>query len=147
MNGVSIGLVRELELARPVGDAVRNAGNPRDVLVVVGAGAGDELRRHVGRQAVREGDVGDGFYVVTSGSATVRRGGREVARLAPGDYFGELSLFDPAPRNATVTAAGPLSCVMLSRAAFTKALDEIPAIRDTLLQGMARRIHELDQRV
>ena len=108
---------------------------------------GDAISVADAHDVVREGDAGDGFYVVTSGSAAVRRGGQEVARLAPGDYFGELSLFDPAPRNATVTAAGPLSCVMLSRAAFTKALDEIPAIRDALLQGMARRIHELDQRV
>jgi len=108
---------------------------------------GDAISTGNGRDLIREGEVGDGFYVVTSGGATVRRGGRDVARLAPGDYFGELSLFDPAPRNATVTAAGPLSCVMLSRAAFTKALNDVPAIRDALLQGMARRIHELDQRV
>jgi len=108
---------------------------------------GDAISTGNGRDLIREGDVGDGFYVITSGSATVRRGGRDVARLAAGDYFGELSLFDPAPRNATVTAAGPLSCVMLTRAAFRKALNDVPAIRDALLQGMARRIHELDQRV
>jgi CRP-like cAMP-binding protein len=41
---------------------------------------------------------------------------------------------------------GDLTCVVLSRAAFTRALDEIPAVRDALLHGMARRIHELDQR-
>jgi CRP/FNR family transcriptional regulator, cyclic AMP receptor protein len=99
------------------------------------------------RDVVREGETGDGFYVVTSGSATVRRGGHDVARLAPGDYFGELSLFDPAPRNATVTAAGTLTCVTMSREAFARALDAVPAMRDALLHGMARRIHELDQRV
>jgi CRP/FNR family cyclic AMP-dependent transcriptional regulator len=96
---------------------------------------------------VREGESGDGFYVVTSGSATVRLGDQDVAKLAPGDYFGELSLFDPAPRNATITAVGTLTCVTMTREAFTRALDEIPAIRDALLHGMARRIHELDQRV
>jgi CRP/FNR family cyclic AMP-dependent transcriptional regulator len=98
-------------------------------------------------ELVREGETGEGFYVITDGAAIVRRGGQEVARLAPGDYFGELSLFDPAPRNATVAAAGNLACVMLSRAAFGRALDKIPAVRDALLHGMARRIHELDQRV
>ena len=95
----------------------------------------------------REGESGDGFYVITSGHATVRRGDHDVAKLAPGDYFGRLSLFDPAPRNATITAQGNLTCVMLSRAAFTRAMNEVPAIRDALLHGMARRIHELDQRV
>ena len=66
--------------------------------------------------------------------------------LGPGDYFGELSLFDPAPRDATITAVGPLSLVALSRVAFMQALDEIPTFRDSLLHGMARRLHELDQR-
>jgi CRP-like cAMP-binding protein len=99
-----------------------------------------------GRDVVRQGEVNDGFYVITDGSAIVQRDGEEVARLAPGDYFGELSLFDPAPRNATVASAGGLSCVMLSRTAFGQALDKVPAVRDALLHGMARRIHELDQR-
>ncbi len=108
---------------------------------------GDAISVADAHDAVREGDTGDGFYVITSGHATVRRGGQDVSRLAPGDYFGELSLFDPAPRNATVTAAGTLTCVTLSPAAFTEALDQVPAIRDALLHGMARRIHEIDQRV
>jgi CRP-like cAMP-binding protein len=36
--------------------------------------------------------------------------------------------------------------VVLSSDAFRRALDEIPAVRDALLHGMAHRIHELDQR-
>jgi CRP/FNR family transcriptional regulator len=108
---------------------------------------GDAVVIEDARDVVREGESGDAFYVISSGHATVRRGGNDVAKLAPGDYFGELALFDPAPRNATVTAAGDLTCVKLSRAAFTKALDQVPAIRDALLHGMAQRIHTLDQGV
>jgi len=96
---------------------------------------------------VKEGDAGDAFHVIVSGTAKVRRGGHDVATLGPGDYFGELSLFDPAPRNATITSVGSLTCVVMSRAAFATALDEIPAVRDALLHGMAHRIHVLDQRV
>lgn len=96
---------------------------------------------------VKEGDAGDAFHVVVSGAAKVQRGGHDVATLEPGDYFGELALFDPAPRNATITSVGSLTCVVMSRAAFSQALDEIPAVRDALLHGMARRIHELEQRV
>ena len=71
------------------------------------------------------------------------RAGRVVDTLGPGDYFGELSLLDPASRDATITADGSLSVVSLSRVAFTQALDEIPTFRDSLLTGMARRLHEL----
>jgi CRP-like cAMP-binding protein len=96
---------------------------------------------------VREGDKGGTFFLITRGRARVTRGGREVDMLGPGDYFGELSLFDPAPRDATITAVGPLSLVALSRVAFMQSLDEISTFRDALLHGMARRLHELDQRV
>src|SRR4029078_9328766 len=95
---------------------------------------------------VTQGARGDDFFVITSGKGRVTRAGREVAELGPGDYFGELSLFDPAPRNATVAALGPMSLVSLSRDSFAQALDEMPQIRDALLHGMAHRIHELDAR-
>ena len=95
---------------------------------------------------VSEGDRGDDFFVITSGKGRVTRGGHEVAELGPGDYFGELSLFDPASRNATVAALGTMSLVSLSRDSFAQALDEAPQIRDALLHGMAHRIHELDAR-
>ena len=108
---------------------------------------GQAVSAEDGHDIVTEGEAGDGFYVITSGSATVRRGGKEVATLEVGDYFGELSLFDPAPRSATITAVGTLSCVKLTKADFTQVLDKVPALRDALLHGMAHRIHLLDQRI
>ena len=98
-----------------------------------------------GQAIVREGDAGDGFFVMTGGRAQVHRADHEVAELGTGDYFGELALFDPAPRDATVTAIDTVNCVVLSADAFRRALDEVPSVRDALLHGMARRIHELDR--
>ena len=95
---------------------------------------------------VREGDAGNEFFLITSGTARVSRGGTAVTDLGQSDYFGELSLFDPAPRNATVTAVGEVTLVSLSRDAFRQALNEMPPIRDALLHGMAHRLHELDAR-
>jgi CRP-like cAMP-binding protein len=96
-----------------------------------------------GEAVVREGEPGDEFFVILRGTATVSRGGAEVAALGPGDFFGELALFDPAPRNATVTATTPLALAVLPRAAFQEALSE-PPIRERVFLGMARRLHELD---
>src|SRR5262245_48920282 len=58
-----------------------------------------------GQIVFREGDPGDALYVVLSGHAAVNRtdtGGQtvELAKLAPGDFFGELALIDGAPRSA-----------------------------------------------
>ena len=99
-----------------------------------------------GAAVFREGDPGDRFYVLTGGSVRVQRRGEDVAKLDEGAHFGELALFDDAPRNATVVAEGTAGFVTLSRAAFSKALDEIPAVRDALLRGMAHRLNELDQK-
>jgi CRP-like cAMP-binding protein len=100
-----------------------------------------------GQVVVEEGAEADSFYVVYSGTLSVTRGGQEVATLGSGNYFGELALFDPAPRNATVAAKGGVaSLVTISRANFLSALDKTPSLRDAILQGMARRIHQLDRR-
>ncbi len=99
-----------------------------------------------GTEIVREGGPGDEFYVLMMGTATVSRDGQSIAKLEPGDYFGELALFDPAPRNATITADVPVTLAVLERNRFQTALDAIPAMRDALLRGMARRLHDLDAR-
>jgi len=99
-----------------------------------------------GSAIVREGETGDEFFVLMMGTATVSRQGRDVAKLEPGDYFGELALFDPAPRNATVTADVPVTVAVLQRDRFQAVLDAVPAMRDALLRGMARRLHDLDAR-
>jgi CRP-like cAMP-binding protein len=106
---------------------------------------GEVIRVREGDDVVREGDPGDALYVIVSGRAAVLRAGRRVAGLEPGDYFGELSLFDAEPRSATVSAVEDLSCIRLTHDALDRVL-EMPAIRDALLHGMARRIREFDRR-
>src|SRR4051812_10704256 len=110
--------------------------------------ASDVVERSVenGEGIIREGDAGEDFFVLADGAAEVTRGGRTVASLSPGDYFGELALLDPAPRDATVTATAPSNLLVLSRKTFTNALDDLPALRTAVLTGMARRIHDFDSR-
>jgi CRP-like cAMP-binding protein len=100
-----------------------------------------------GTEIVREGDTGNDFFVLMMGTATVARHGQEVGKLEPGNFFGELALFDPAPRNATITADVPVTLALMERDRFQAALDSVPALRDALLKGMARRLHEVDARV
>ena len=68
-----------------------------------------ETRLRRGEVLFHEGDEGDKLYIVTDGKVKLGRtssDGREnlLAILGPGQMFGELSLFDPGPRSATVTA-------------------------------------------
>jgi CRP-like cAMP-binding protein len=99
-----------------------------------------------GDDVITEGELtAREFFVILNGEARVTRGDRAVGALGPGDFFGELALFDPAPRNATVTATTELQLAVLTQSAFRDALAEEP-IRDRVLTGMARRLHDLDAR-
>jgi cAMP-dependent protein kinase regulator len=101
-----------------------------------------------GKALVTEGEAGDKFYVIATGTAKVVRGGQEVATLGRGDFFGELALFDDAPRDASVVAEGDdTSAVVIGRAAFNELLGEVASMRDSLLRGMAHRLHVLDAEV
>jgi len=60
-----------------------------------------------GKVLVSEGETGQQFFVIMSGTATLTRRGRKIATLGPGDAFGELALLDKHPRNATAVADTP----------------------------------------
>ena len=97
-----------------------------------------------GREMTTEGTTGHEFYVILDGKATVTRGGKQIAVLGPGDSFGELSLLDRAPRNATVTADTDIDAVILGQREFNALLDLVPTLAHKLLIGLARRIHQVD---
>jgi putative peptide zinc metalloprotease protein len=78
-------------------------------------------RRFVaGAVVVREGDAGDGYYIVRDGEAEVTAGGAVLRRLRRGDGFGELALLFGVPRTATVTAVTDLVLASLPRDDFAR---------------------------
>ncbi len=97
-----------------------------------------------GTVLTKEGQLGYEFFMIVDGKAKVERGGKQVAVLGPGDFFGELSMLDRAPRNATVTAITPMEVVLLPQREFSGLLDVVPGLAHKLLVGLARRIHEMD---
>jgi CRP-like cAMP-binding protein len=65
-----------------------------------------------GTSVVKEGEMsGIGFFVITDGEADVRINGESIAKLSPGDHFGEVALVSEAERTATVTALTQLRCL------------------------------------
>jgi MFS family permease len=75
-----------------------------------------------GEVVVRQGEPGDRFYVIVSGTAAVVVDGAAVREQAPGDYFGEIALLRDSPRTATVTARGDLELRALRRETFLAAV-------------------------
>ncbi|MGZ4640071.1 MAG: cyclic nucleotide-binding domain-containing protein [Actinomycetes bacterium] len=95
-----------------------------------------------GTEVVTEGQGGAGFFIVESGTARVTRGGKEVARLGPGDHFGEIALIDAGERLATVTATTDLVCHGLTYWEFRPLVQENGAIGWKLLQSMAKMLRD-----
>ena len=75
-----------------------------------------------GTAAVREGEVGELFYLIVAGSAAVSVRGEPRPPLAPGDCFGEIALLRGVPRTATIIADQPLRTLALDRETFLVAV-------------------------
>jgi CRP/FNR family transcriptional regulator, cyclic AMP receptor protein len=104
-----------------------------------------------GEVIVRQGDVGDCMYVVQSGAVEVvmQRDGKEVPlrRLAKGDVFGEMSLFDREVRSATVRARGEARLLTVDKVTFFSRVHEDPTLAFHIVKTMARRIRELSDEI
>ena len=98
-----------------------------------------------GHVIAREGDIGTGFFVIVSGMVRVVRDGVTVARRGPGEFFGELSVLDRLPRNATVSTEVETSCLALASWDFDKVLLDQPALTLAILRGVAARLREVTE--
>jgi hypothetical protein len=85
-----------------------------------------------GVDVVVEGAPAHAFYAVIDGGVAVRRDGAEMARLGPGDHFGERGLLDNAPRNATVTTLEASTLLRLEGDVLLEALQTAPTIWSAL---------------
>ncbi len=87
---------------------------------------------------VKEGTTGNvGCFILVDGEASVSVDGFEVARIGPGDHFGELALITDDARTATVTAVTSLRCYEIAFWDFRKFAKENPDFAWTLLQKLA----------
>lgn len=105
----------------------------------------DEVDVAAGKTLTQEGRSGGEFFVILSGDAEVKRGGRNVANLGAGDYFGEIALLDNGARTATVVAKTPLRCLVLSPGQFQDVLYQDATIAVTMLHAVVRRLRASTQ--
>jgi CRP-like cAMP-binding protein len=153
------------------GDARRGAGRVRrsdqplgrrglDLLATVPLFAGLS-RRHLRRLAehadlvrfrereriVEAGQPGGTFYVIIEGEARVHRGTRTLGRLAPGEFFGEISLLDGGPRTASVVAETPVVAIRIFKRSFDKVVSQDPGVASGILQVVAARLRTSERSI
>lgn len=106
------------------------------------------LAKHVsansGQVFMEEGQPGGAFYVIERGAASVSLGGKELARLANGDFFGEMALIDQGPRSATVRADSDMELWMIEPSDFDELLDDVPFVARQILKVLSNRLRALE---
>lgn len=98
----------------------------------------------IGEELIKEGTSGSMAYFIVEGRCDVRRKRgsqqRRVAVLGAGEFFGELSIIDPAPRTATVTAAEDVTVIALSGYDFNAALKANKSMALHLVKALTKRL-------
>jgi CRP-like cAMP-binding protein len=93
-----------------------------------------------GHVIARQGEIGTGFFVIVEGDVRVVRDGAELARLGPGDFFGEMSVIDGLPRVAQVVATTDTRCLALATWEFERLILDHPTIGLAILRGLSARL-------
>jgi CRP-like cAMP-binding protein len=101
-----------------------------------------------GEVIVGQGETGDCMYVVQEGQVEVlqKQGDREVrlATMGPGDFFGEMALFEREVRSASVRALGEARVLTIDQRTFMSRVHEDPALAYRLVRTMAQRLRKLN---
>ncbi len=101
----------------------------------------EDLDVSEGKVLAREGDIGREFFVIVEGEVAVSKGGQEIRRLSPGEFFGEIALIYESPRRtATVTAVTPLRFFVLTRQSFRSLIVHHPDIETKVLEALEERV-------
>jgi hypothetical protein len=95
-------------------------------------------------EVFRQGETGDAMYMILEGElrARVKVGEQEMilSTFGPGEFFGDMALFDHGPRSADVVANVDSTVLKLSVVSFDRLTREAPALATPFLQATARTL-------
>jgi signal transduction histidine kinase len=102
-------------------------------------------------QIFKEGDRGDGLYLVREGqvqiSAVIGQDERRIlTRIGPGDFFGEMAVLDNAPRSASALTEEPSTLYFIPSPDLLEALDHSPRLAVNLLREFSSRLREFNSK-
>jgi CRP-like cAMP-binding protein len=104
-----------------------------------------EVEFPAGRTIARQGEVGNGLFIIAAGAVEVIRDGERLAVLGPGQWFGELAVLARAPRIASCVATEPTTCLAIAAWDTEQLLLERPALAVAMLRSLALRMRALTE--
>jgi CRP/FNR family cyclic AMP-dependent transcriptional regulator len=102
--------------------------------------AGRPVKVPAGWSPISEKTGADKAYVLLEGEASVRRGGREIAVLGPGEVVGEAAIINRTLRTASVVALTPLSLIHFTSETLRELAEEVPAFGANLRAATDARL-------
>lgn len=100
----------------------------------------DDLTVREGEELATEGRFAHEFFMIEDGVAKVLQGGKEIAELGPGDFFGEIALLETERRTATVVAATEMHVIVMFQREFRQMESEMPAVADRIRAAIRARL-------
>eukprot|EP01012_Entosiphon_sulcatum_P003554 TRINITY_DN11175_c0_g1_i2.p1 TRINITY_DN11175_c0_g1~~TRINITY_DN11175_c0_g1_i2.p1 ORF type:complete len:998 (-),score=245.02 TRINITY_DN11175_c0_g1_i2:29-3022(-) len=99
------------------------------------------LTPQAGTEVIKKGAIGKEMYFVVEGDlSVVLDGGREVSRLKPGDFFGEIALLMSTPRTANIIAITTCRLLMLTKDDFDDVSTRYPLCKKELVRAADSRV-------
>ncbi|MEZ6094060.1 MAG: ATP-binding cassette domain-containing protein [Pirellulaceae bacterium] len=99
-----------------------------------------DLRKYSpGQEIIRQGEMGQEFFVIGRGEVDIEIDGKRVNSLQEGAFFGEVSLIKQQPRNATVRAKDDVACFILDKDEFQSVIDSSTTFEEELRKAIFSR--------
>ncbi len=99
---------------------------------------------------VKQNELGQEMFILLTGEVVVLKEGKAITKLVRGQFFGEMSLLDQAPRSATITASAPTMCMIIKRSSLFDLFAREPRIAIKILwaflQNFNRRLRTIDSK-
>ncbi len=100
---------------------------------------------------IQQGTVGDCLYVVQQGRVEVikesEKGEVKLTELGPGEFFGEMGLFEKDVRSCSVRAVGDTSVITIDKKNFYQTIQKDPSLAFRLLEMMSHRLRQTNQKL
>ena len=103
-------------------------------------------------QIIEEGEVGESMFLIVSGRVKVHKKADagcdvDLATMGPGEYFGEMALFEGETRSASVSAVEETHLMALHKREFSETVREYPQVALQICKEMSRRLRQLHQKI
>jgi CRP-like cAMP-binding protein len=98
-----------------------------------------------GTPIINKGEEGDSMFIILNGQVKIHDDEHVVATMESGNYFGEFSLLDSAPRSMSVTAVNDVTTVSVQRELFFKILQNQPDVSQKIISTLTKRLRKQNE--